>query len=68
MTKYYKNLEKTIGFYQAFVLLGCSGIGSLVYFYFSLPETENKTLKEIAEHFDNNKSHVAAKDADNNFV
>lgn len=27
------------------------GFGSLVYFYINLPETENKTLKEIAEHF-----------------
>lgn len=27
------------------------GFGSLMYFYINLPETENKTLKEIAEHF-----------------
>jgi len=51
MTKFYMDLEKFIGFYNTFVLFGCMGIVGLVYFYFCLPETENKTLKEIAEHF-----------------
>ncbi|XP_015365255.1 PREDICTED: facilitated trehalose transporter Tret1-2 homolog [Diuraphis noxia] len=51
MTKFYMNLEEFIGFYNTFVLFGVVGIIGLVYFYFRLPETENKTLKEIAEHF-----------------
>lgn len=52
MARYYKDLEKAVGFHETFMLFGCSGLGSLAYFYLSLPETENKTLKEIAEHFD----------------
>lgn len=55
MTKFYLNLKDFIGFYNTFVLFGAMGFGSLVYFYYDLPETENKTLKEIAEHF-NQKS------------
>uniref|UniRef100_A0A2H8TSE1 Facilitated trehalose transporter Tret1 n=1 Tax=Melanaphis sacchari TaxID=742174 RepID=A0A2H8TSE1_9HEMI len=51
LTKFYMDLEKFIGFYNTFVLFGALGIVGLVYFYFYLPETENKTLKEIAEHF-----------------
>ncbi|XP_060868753.1 facilitated trehalose transporter Tret1-2 homolog [Metopolophium dirhodum] len=51
MTKFYMDLEGFIGFYNTFVLFGGVGLIGLVYFYFRLPETENKTLKEIAEQF-----------------
>lgn len=51
MTKFYMDLERSIGFYNTFVLFGGVGLIGLVYFYFRLPETENKTLKEIAEQF-----------------
>lgn len=36
------------------VLFGCIGIAGLVYLYFYLPETENKTLLEIEEFFATN--------------
>lgn len=51
MTKYYEDFEALVGFYNMFVWFGVTGFVSLVYFYFCVPETENKTLKEIAEQF-----------------
>lgn len=51
MTKFYLDLEVITGFYNTFVLFGTIGIVGLVYLYFQLPETENKTLNEISEHF-----------------
>ncbi|VVC39588.1 Sugar transporter, conserved site,Major facilitator superfamily domain,Major facilitator, sugar [Cinara cedri] len=51
MTKFYLNIENLIGFYNTFVLFGFFGLTGVVYMYFQLPETENKTLKEISENF-----------------
>lgn len=36
------------------VLFSCTGFLGLIYFYFYLPETENKTLLEIEEFFVDN--------------
>jgi len=33
------------------ILFGCVGVFGLIYLYFYLPETENKTLLEIEEFF-----------------
>ncbi|VVC39589.1 Sugar transporter, conserved site,Major facilitator superfamily domain,Major facilitator, sugar [Cinara cedri] len=49
MTKFYLDLRYWIGFNYTFVLFGALGFSSLVYFYFFLPDTDNKTLKEINE-------------------
>ncbi|KAL5238926.1 hypothetical protein ACI65C_006336 [Semiaphis heraclei] len=51
MTKFYLDFEVLTGFYNTFVLFGALGLIGLVYLYFQLPETENKTLNEISEHF-----------------
>lgn len=51
MTKFYLDLETFTGFYNTFVLFGFIGLIGLVYLHFQLPETENKTLNEISEHF-----------------
>jgi hypothetical protein len=51
MTKYYEDFEALVGFYYMFVWFGVTGFVSLVYFYLCVPETENKTLKEIADQF-----------------
>ncbi|XP_015377505.1 PREDICTED: putative metabolite transport protein YwtG [Diuraphis noxia] len=51
MTKFYLDLEVITGFYNTFVSFGALGLIGLVYLYFQLPETENKTLNEISEHF-----------------
>lgn len=51
MTKFYLNFRRLVGFYNTFALFGALGLGSLVYFYYNLPETENKTLKDIAAYF-----------------
>ncbi|VVC39585.1 Hypothetical protein CINCED_3A022308 [Cinara cedri] len=51
MTKLYRNLEVSAGFYNTFVLFGVSGLVGLTYLYYQLPETENRTLEEISEHF-----------------
>lgn len=51
MTKSYQNVEASVGFYNTFALFGVSGIVGLAYMYYRLPETENRTLAEISEHF-----------------
>jgi hypothetical protein len=51
MTKFYLDLEAVTGFYNTFVLFGTLGLVGLTYMYFQLPETENKSLNEISEHF-----------------
>lgn len=33
------------------IIFGCVGVFGLIYLYFNLPETENKTLLEIEEFF-----------------
>lgn len=38
------------------ILFGIIGIFGFVYFYFYLPETENKTLLEIEEYFTKNQT------------
>lgn len=51
MTKFYRNLEASIGFYLTFILFGVIGIVGFVYLYYKLPETENRTLDEISQYF-----------------
>ncbi|XP_003242627.1 facilitated trehalose transporter Tret1 isoform X6 [Acyrthosiphon pisum] len=51
MIKYYLELSNFVNFYNTFTLFGISGLFGAVYFYFYLPETENKTLQEISEFF-----------------
>lgn len=55
MTKYYKNFEKLVQFYNTFVVFGGLGLVGVVYFYIYLPDTDNKTLQEITEEFQLNK-------------
>ncbi|XP_050548149.1 facilitated trehalose transporter Tret1-like [Daktulosphaira vitifoliae] len=50
-TKFYQDFEHLVGFYNTFIFFGAGGLIGLIYFYFFLPETENKTLKEIEEFF-----------------
>ncbi|KAE9527569.1 hypothetical protein AGLY_012849 [Aphis glycines] len=51
LIKYYLELSNLVNFYNTFTLFGISGLFGTVYFYFYLPETENKTLQEISEFF-----------------
>ncbi|XP_015374843.1 PREDICTED: facilitated trehalose transporter Tret1-like isoform X2 [Diuraphis noxia] len=51
MTKYYPDLSLLLEFYNVFTTIGIVGLFGCVYFYFCLPETENKTLQEISEFF-----------------
>ncbi|XP_022182980.1 facilitated trehalose transporter Tret1-like [Myzus persicae] len=51
MAKYYPELSILVGFYNVFTIAGTVGLFSCIYFYFCLPETENKTLQEITEFF-----------------
>lgn len=51
MTKYYPNVVDLVDFYNTFTIFGFGGLIGCVYFYFCLPETENKTLQEISEFF-----------------
>ncbi|CAH1713748.1 facilitated trehalose transporter Tret1-like isoform X2 [Aphis gossypii] len=51
MTKYYPNVVYLVDFYNTFTIFGFGGLIGCVYFYFCLPETENKTLQEISEFF-----------------
>lgn len=43
-------------FYNLFTTVGIIGLFGCVYFYFCLPETENKTLQEISEFFKQNQT------------
>ncbi|XP_060881201.1 facilitated trehalose transporter Tret1-like [Metopolophium dirhodum] len=51
MTKYYPELSILVEFYNLFTIVGIVGLFGCIYFYFFLPETENKTLQEITEFF-----------------
>ncbi|XP_026807795.1 facilitated trehalose transporter Tret1-like [Rhopalosiphum maidis] len=51
LTKSYLTVEMFLSIEYSMLLFGCIGICGLVYFYFYLPETENKTLLEIEEFF-----------------
>lgn len=61
MTKFYLDLEMITGFYNTFVLFGSLGLIGLMYLHFQLPETENKTLNEISEHFKSKDTKVDVK-------
>ncbi|XP_029342821.1 facilitated trehalose transporter Tret1-like [Acyrthosiphon pisum] len=51
MIKYYLDFSKFVNFYNTFTIFGISGLFGAVYFYFYLPETENKTLQDISAFF-----------------
>lgn len=51
LTKSYLTVEMILSIEYTMLLFGCIGIFGLVYFYYYLPETENKTLLEIEEFF-----------------
>ncbi|XP_022182948.1 facilitated trehalose transporter Tret1-like [Myzus persicae] len=51
LTKYYPDYSNLVEFYNVFTINGIVGLFSCIYFYFCLPETENKTLQEISEFF-----------------
>ncbi|XP_060841084.1 facilitated trehalose transporter Tret1-like isoform X2 [Rhopalosiphum padi] len=53
MTKYYPEFSNVVEFYNAFTICGIFGLFGCIYFYFCLPETENKTLQEITAFFKN---------------
>lgn len=50
LTKSYLPIEMFLSLEYTMILFGGIGVFGLIYFYFYLPETENKTLLEI-EHF-----------------
>lgn len=50
LTKSYLTIEVTLTLQYTMILFGGIGVIGLVFIYFYLPETENKTLLEI-EHF-----------------
>ncbi|XP_059619775.1 facilitated trehalose transporter Tret1-like [Phlebotomus argentipes] len=50
-TKTYLNVENNLGLHGAAWLYGTVGALALVFGYFYLPETENRTLEEIELHF-----------------
>ncbi|XP_025416578.1 facilitated trehalose transporter Tret1-like isoform X2 [Sipha flava] len=54
LTKSYLSIEIYLSLEYTMILFGCIGLIGLIYFYFSLPETENKTLLEIEEYFATN--------------
>lgn len=51
LTKSYLTIEITLTLEYTMLLFGGIGLFGLVYLYFYLPETENKTLLEIEEYF-----------------
>ncbi|VVC39586.1 Sugar transporter, conserved site,Major facilitator superfamily domain,Major facilitator, sugar [Cinara cedri] len=51
MTKFYRNFETLVGFYNTFIIFGVLGVVGFIYIYYKLPETENKTLNEISANF-----------------
>ncbi|XP_025198361.1 facilitated trehalose transporter Tret1-like [Melanaphis sacchari] len=51
ITKYYPEFSTLVDFYNVFTIIGIIGLFGCIYFYFCLPETENKTLQEITEFF-----------------
>jgi SP family facilitated glucose transporter-like MFS transporter 8 len=51
LTKIYLSVESTLTIEYTLILFGAIGIFGIVYLYFYLPETENKTLLEIEEYF-----------------
>lgn len=51
MTKFYPEFSALVNFYNTFTIFGIGGLFGCIYFYYYLPETENKTLQEITEFF-----------------
>jgi len=51
MIKYYPEFSTMVTFYNTFTIFGAAGLVGSVYFYYYLPETENRTLQEISEFF-----------------
>jgi len=49
--KFYPDFSILVEFYNVFTIVGIIGLFGCIYFYFCLPETENKTLQEITEFF-----------------
>lgn len=54
LTKSYLTVEMFLSIEYSMFFFSCIGICGLIYFYFYLPETENKTLLEIEEFFTSN--------------
>ncbi|XP_025205967.1 facilitated trehalose transporter Tret1-like [Melanaphis sacchari] len=54
LTKSYLIIEMYLSLEYTMILFGCIGLFGLIYLYFYLPETENKTLLEIEEFFASN--------------
>lgn len=50
-TKTYLDLEHALGMPGIVFLYGAVGILGWLFFYFLLPETENRTLEDIETHF-----------------
>lgn len=53
--KTYFTLEKLLNTYNLFYIYAIVGIFGTVYLYIRLPETENKSLEEIEQHFQGGK-------------
>lgn len=50
-TKTYLDFEHALGMAGIVYLYGAVGVFGLFFFYFLLPETENRTLEDIETHF-----------------
>lgn len=50
-TKTYLDFEHALGMDGIVYLYGAVGVFGLLFFYFLLPETENRTLEDIETHF-----------------
>lgn len=50
-TKTYLDFEKALGMPGIIFLYGAVGVFGWLFFYFLLPETENRTLEDIEIHF-----------------
>jgi membrane-associated HD superfamily phosphohydrolase len=51
MIKFFPQFSAFVQLYNTFTIFGVAGLFGSVYFYFYLPETENKSLQEISEFF-----------------
>lgn len=51
LTKSYLSVESLLSLEYTLILFGWIGVAGFIYFYYNLPETENKTLLEIEEFF-----------------
>lgn len=62
LVKTFFNLEKLFDLPYLFFFYAIIGALGTVYLYFSLPETENKTLEEIENGFRNKKKPIVIDD------